>query len=200
MRTSLALLLSYLIGSVPTAYLLVRYKLGTDIRQQGSGNVGATNAGRLLGRRYFVLILFLDGLKGVLGVVFGSVLIGGPWGGELGGLAAIIGHVAPIFLGFRGGKAVATSAGVFLLLTPVATAVALVVFLLVHKIFGVVSVGSMLSAVALVAACLVLRGASWAPAWAEPRQSTVILAGLACVLVLFLHRSNIVRLIRGEEH
>lgn len=199
MASAGALLLAYLVGAIPTAYLIVKAVRGEDIRTLGSGNVGATNVGRLMGSPFFFLVLFIDLLKGVAGVWLGSMGVPTQWGPEAGGAMAIIGHVFPVYLGFRGGKAVATGLGVFLCLAPVATFVSLVVFIVVKKISGYVSLGSLVAAVVLMLCCWALYLFVPSSSWVAPSSTTAIVSSGVCALIYYTHRSNIVRLIRGSE-
>jgi glycerol-3-phosphate acyltransferase PlsY len=207
-----ALLLSYLAGSVPFGYVLVRVTRGIDIREQGSGNIGATNVGRVLGRRWFVVVLFLDFLKGLLPVLMVRWLVAeanvsqeatswytarGPLE-VLCGSAAIVGHLWPLWLGFRGGKGVATSLGVIVVLAPWATLVAFLAWCTTVAATRYVSLGSMLAAVSF---------AAWQVAWiarspetlGADRISLLVFSVVAPVLVLVRHRTNLVRLLKGTE-
>ncbi len=183
------LVVAYLCGSVPFGLLIARAR-GVDVRQVGSGNIGATNVARTLGKRTGALVLFLDALKGLAPVLAARLLW--PARPELAagaGLAAILGHVFPVWLKLRGGKGVATGLGVFLALSPLATAVAAALFLAVYATKRIVSVGSLAAATALPIAMLVLH---------EPRTH-VALAVAVWLLVMVRHRGNIQRLLRREE-
>jgi glycerol-3-phosphate acyltransferase PlsY len=184
-----ALVLAYLCGSVPFGLLVARAR-GVDPRQVGSGNIGATNVARALGKRTGALVLLLDALKG-FGPVLGARLYwpGRPEIAAGAGLAAILGHVFPIWLKLHGGKGVATGLGVFLALSPIATAVAAALFAAIYATKRIVSIGSIAAATALPIAMLV-RG--------EPLP--FVLCGAAVwLLVLVRHRTNIQRLVRREE-
>ena len=132
--TFLALILSYLLGSIPFGYLVVRTKQGTDVRSVGSGNIGATNVFRAAGRGGAVLTLLLDAAKGYLAVLITAQLTGHASPAvAVSAMAAILGHVFPVFLKFQGGKGVATGAGIFLFLAPVPLLITLALFLsLIH--------------------------------------------------------------------
>ncbi len=153
-----AVLASYLIGSIPSGYLIARAVKGIDIRTVGSGNLGATNVGRVLGRRFFWIVLALDLLKGLLPTLGLPALVERLTGASsvdlpvLVGLAAILGHTFPVYLKFRGGKGVATSLGVVLALDPVSCAAAVLVFGAVLWIWGYVSLASLLGGVGFTAA------------------------------------------------
>ncbi|MCZ6688559.1 MAG: glycerol-3-phosphate 1-O-acyltransferase PlsY [Planctomycetota bacterium] len=200
--TALAVTISYLVGAIPFAYLLGRWK-GVDIRAQGSGNVGATNLGRILGRPYGIASFALDALKGaipVLGAGFLGESLGWDPAGRRGlmslcGAGAIAGHIWPVYLGFRGGKGVATSIGVAGVLTWQATFIALVVWLIGTYLLRYVFVGSVLFALALPVSFLALEGRR---AWSEEMGVTLLLIGI-CLIVAIRHRSNFRRFMAGEE-
>jgi glycerol-3-phosphate acyltransferase PlsY len=186
-----SILLAYLLGSVPFAAVAARIK-GVDLRRQGSGNLGATNAIRVLGPAIGIPVLLADILKGLLGATLipSSLAVTDPGWVLASGVAAILGHVWPIFLAFRGGKGVATAAGVFLGLAPAATGVALALFVGVLLAGRYVSLASMVAAVGLPVA-LALTDA--------PRL--VLVAGIAvALLVLVKHRSNLGRILAGSEN
>ncbi len=198
---------AYLLGSIPFG-LLIGLARGIDIRQHGSRNIGATNAGRVLGRKWGYLCLVLDILKGFLPTLAASfVLVEQPvdagmllrW--ILVGVAAVLGHTLPIYLRFRGGKGVATTVGVALGIFPyytVAMAVALLLYAVVRFATGWVSAGSLTIAVAFPVAFFVYVGIdaemSLEVFW--PLAAVSVLLG---VLIIARHRSNIARLWRGEE-
>lgn len=185
------LVIAYLIGSFPTSYLVGRLR-GIDLREHGSGNLGATNTFRVLGPWAATPVLVVDVLKG-----FGPAALFTAWDGTgqarlavAYGLAAIIGHVWSVFLGFRGGKGIATGAGVLLALAPLTTIVALLVWI------GVVSLTRMVSAGSLVAATLV-------PflAWLMDQPAHTIAFSLVVTgFVWWTHRTNVRRLLDGTEH
>lgn len=192
---------AYLFGAIPFAYLIVRWRKGIDIRTVGSGNVGATNAGRVLGFRYFLLCFALDVAKGFLptwglprlvGDFTDTVLLGLP---VFVALATILGHNFPIYLGFRGGKGVATSLGALSALDPVAsgaTFVAFVVFLVVTRY---VSVSSVLGGVVFALVHFLREPEPWSRA--QLPMSLVVL--LLLVMLVVRHRANFVRLASGTE-
>jgi glycerol-3-phosphate acyltransferase PlsY len=188
MTDLLAVVAAYLMGSIPFAQLLSKRR-GVDLRRVGSGNVGATNVLRTLGVRPAVVAMMLDAVKGTLAVLIAQRLTNGAAAPVAAGLASMIGHVYPVWLRFRGGKGVATAAGAFAVLTPVAVVVAVAVFLLTVALTRFISVGSM-------AAALTLAG--WAIASDAP---TVVGIGAAigAVLVLVGHRANVLRLVAGTE-
>lgn len=188
MADLLAVLAAYLMGSIPFAQLLSKRR-GVDLRRVGSGNVGATNVLRTLGVKPAVVAMMLDAVKGTLAVLVAQRLTNGVAAPVAAGLASMIGHVYPVWLRFRGGKGVATAAGAFAVLTPVAAAVAAGVFLLTVALTRFISVGSMLAALTL---------AGWAIASDAP---TVVGIGAAigAALVLIGHRTNVSRLVAGTE-
>ena len=186
------LLASYLLGAIPTSYLVVRLVKGQDLRLLGSGNLGATNLYRTLGWRYALPVGLFDLLKGVVPVVvFGPRAGGGEVVPLLLGLAALLGHVFSIFVSFRGGKGVATGAGVVLGLAPWAFVAALAVWALVLALSGYVSLASITASVLLPPAVYLL---------APERRSLVGLFALLAALIVFFHRANIKRLLSGTEH
>jgi len=185
-------LASYLLGAIPTSYLVVRLVKGQDLRRLGSGNLGATNLYRTLGWRYAIPVGLFDMLKGMLPVVvFGPRAGGGPLLPLLLGLAALIGHVFSVFVRFRGGKGVATGAGIVLGLAPWAFLAAFGVWLVVVATSGYVSLGSMIAAVLLPPAVYLLQ---------PERRDLVWLFALIAALIVFFHRANIKRLVAGTEH
>jgi glycerol-3-phosphate acyltransferase PlsY len=198
----LAVLAAYLIGSIPFAYVIPRLVKGIDIRTVGSGNPGATNVGRVLGVRYFWLVLALDALKGFVPTWgFPELLRHGagtvpPAGPVLIALAAILGHTFPVYLGFRGGKGVATSLGAVLALDAVSTAVAVVVFGVVLGISRYMSLASLVGGVAFVAAHFLRVAAPF-----SREQSAMSLFSIAVVALLFVrHRANLARIWAGTEN
>lgn len=183
---------SYLVGAIPTSWLLVKLVRGQDLRTMGSGNLGATNLYRVLGLRYALPAGVFDVLKGTIPVVvFGPRAGDGPVLPLLLGLTAVAGHVFSVFVGFRGGKGVATGAGVVLGLAPWAFLAVLAVWLLVVKATGYVSLGSVVGALLLPPAVWLLQP--------ERRDLVAPLLALALVIVI-LHRANLRRLLAGTEH
>lgn len=186
------LALAYLWGAIPASYVAGRLARGIDLREHGSGNLGATNTFRVLGAKVAAPVMLFDVLKGTLPVLLFSQWDGSPdWRWELGyGAAAIIGHVFSIYVGFKGGKGVATGAGVFLALAPIAVGVGLVVWLVVLRLTRMVSAGSVAAALTVLLLMIVL-----------PDIETPIRA-LGCAIaafIIFAHRSNIKRILNGTE-
>ena len=195
MEPIVALVLSYLSGSIPFAAIAGKLR-GVDLRKQGSGNLGATNVFRVLGWKIGLLVFLADALKGALPVLYLPHRIAGAHDPVLWaiacGIAAIAGHVRPVFLKFRrGGKGVATAAGVFFALAPLPMAVTFALFVAVVFATGYVSLGSMISAIVLPSILLVTLG---------PRSPLFVVSTVIALFVFWTHRSNIGRLRRGEEH
>jgi glycerol-3-phosphate acyltransferase PlsY len=198
---ALDLALAYLIGGFPTSVVLGKMLRGVDVRLEGSGNAGATNAWRVLGWRIGIAVLVLDTAKGALAaalvprIASSDLPVSLAAASILCGLAAVLGHIFPIYIGFRGGKGVATAAGMLVAVAPIPVAIALGVFVLSIITSGWVSLGSLLAAwtVPLVAALL--------PPSRDGLSYPLLLAlttGLA-VLITVTHRANLHRLLRGEE-
>jgi glycerol-3-phosphate acyltransferase PlsY len=184
---------SYLIGSIPFGLLLGKLR-GVDVRQTGSGNVGATNVLRAAGKKVGAAVLVCDVLKGAAAVFIARYTIGTPAAEMAAGIAAVVGHDWPVFIGFRGGKGVATAAGALFVMVPIAAAAAIGVFLLVAAASRYASVGSLVGS----SSGLVLVGAFLASDRVEPVQYVIYTA--AVVALIFLrHRENISRLLSGTE-
>lgn len=186
------LALGYLVGSIPTGYLAVRRLKGIDIRTRGSGNIGATNAGRVLGREWAVAIAVFDMLKGGIIVLIASRFISGSLVPALTGAMAVVGHVYPVWLNFKGGKGVATTFGVFgffNFFNPLPALLGGLVWYLTLEKTKYVSVASMAG---LIVAALLM------PVFNMPRPYYVV-ALLLAALVVWRHRSNIERILCGDE-
>ena len=184
-------LASYLLGAIPTSYLVVRLLRGEDLRRQGSGNLGATNLYRVLGWRYAVPVALFDMAKGAVPVLVFAPRAGpGEFTPLLLGATAMLGHVFSVFVGFRGGKGVATGAGVVLGLAPWAFLAALAVWALLVRATGYVSLGSIVAALALPPAVWLLH---------PERRSLIWIFGLLAALVVVTHRANLRRLLAGTE-
>jgi glycerol-3-phosphate acyltransferase PlsY len=191
--TSFLVAAAYLSGTIPFGLIVARMR-GVDVRQVGSGNIGATNVSRAVGKKLGALVLMLDAAKGALPVVGALLLaragIAHPLGVAACALAAVAGHCFPVWLKFRGGKGVATSLGVFVVLDPMATGICVLVFAVVVGITRVASVGSLVAASAFVVS-LQLRGRS---------VEEVALASVIVAIIVVRHVDNIRRLFRGKEH
>lgn len=197
----LIIVVSYLIGSIPFGYLIVRAKAGADVRESGSGGTGATNVSRRAGKVAGVLTLVLDALKGATAVFVAGVVLTkvGPerdWVLAAAATAAIVGHIFPVWLGFRGGKGVATGVGAFLMLAPVAVLCAGVVFIAVFLPTRYVSLASMMAAL-MLPVCVWLQSVFVSPVGDARPMVVGTLAGAA--LIVFAHRGNIGRLWNGTE-
>jgi acyl phosphate:glycerol-3-phosphate acyltransferase len=186
------LLVSYLLGAIPTGYLAGRWTRGIDLRQHGSGNLGATNTFRVLGARIAAPVMLVDVAKGFVPAgLFPQWDASAEWGWALAyGAAAIVGHVFPVYMRFRGGKGVATAAGVFLAVAPKAVLPAVVAWLVLLKLSRMVSLASITASVTLIAGLLVT----------EDRLAVLALGVGVAIFVIYAHRSNIGRIMRGEEH
>ena len=188
--------LSYLIGSIPTAYIFGKLMKGIDIRQHGSGNVGATNAFRVLGKRTGTAVLIIDIIKGIIpGVLVAGFLAPYALGRIAAAVAAVCGHNWTCFLNFKGGKGIATTLGVLIGLTVVlpearpAVALCVLSWSLCFAVTGIVSVSSLVAAVLLPVLMLVFNVPT----------SVVIMSVVFCVFVVFRHRPNIHRILIGQE-
>ncbi len=221
MPSALVIAIAYLLGSIPFGYLIVRASKSADIREMGSGGTGATNVSRRAGKGAGVLTLVLDALKGAAAVAIAKIVLGLPisetqqfvlafrqdannfaaienadWWLAAAAVAVIVGHIFPVWLGFRGGKGVATGVGVFLVLAPVATVIAGVVFLVIVLLTRYVSLGSIVGAATIPLLVIILN-------YITPRIGfwpllTAAIAG--AVLIIFAHRENIERLIHRTEN
>ena len=188
MNEILLLIGAYLLGSVPTGLLLAK-ALGVNIREAGSGNIGATNVYRTIGRKLGILTLVGDCLKGLIPVLIAKWLdLPDVWVAAIG-LAALLGHVFTIFLGFKGGKGVATALGVFLGTSPLSVLVAIVVFALVLYIWRYVSLASIVAAALIPGIVRILGG----------KPEFILMSLAIAAVVIFRHRENIARLKNGTE-
>ena len=199
LRVPLIAVTSYLLGSVPFGYLLVRIFHGEDVRQSGSGNIGATNVSRkspVLG----VLTLLLDAGKGAAAVVLSLYLCGRSWNSptsyralSLAALFAVVGHMFPIWLKFRGGKGVATGLGSFIIIAPKAVLIAAGIFIVVVLAFRYISLGSIVSVLSFPVLAWLLHeyGNGWL---------ALAFMGMASLLIVVKHRQNIARLLAGTEN
>lgn len=200
LRPLLVVIIAYLLGSIPFGYLIVRSKEGADIRETGSRGTGATNVSRRAGKAAGVFTLVLDALKGAVAVEWARVVAGpsanAEWIVTAAAIAVIVGHIFPVWLGFRGGKGVATGVGVFLIIAPVALLCAGVLFIAIVWFTRYVSLGSM------VAALTIPLFAWLQTVFVEPVADlrpllTAAIAG--AILIVFAHRGNIGRLAQGTE-
>lgn len=196
--------IAYLLGSIPFGYLVVRGATGGgDVRETGSGGTGATNVTRRAGKKAGILTLVLDALKGTLAVILALATLTTDWSVNAGvaaaAVAVIAGHIFPVWLRFRGGKGVATGLGVFVVLAPLACALAVGAFLVVFALTRYVSLGSIVAAMMIPVFILLLD------AMRPDGNSTVMVTPLLVAaivgssLIVFRHRANIGRLMQGTE-
>lgn len=185
----LGVIAAYLIGSIPFALLLARRWGGHDLHRIGSGNIGAANVLRASGVRAGVVVAILDIAKGSAGVLIAGRIAGADHTPAIAGLAAVVGHIYPVWLRFRGGKGVATACGAFTVLAPLALPPAVLAFLAATWFTRYISVGS-------VAATLVLPPVAWATG---STLAVVVSACAAATLIVFRHRSNLMRVKIGTE-
>ncbi|MCK4957560.1 MAG: glycerol-3-phosphate 1-O-acyltransferase PlsY [Candidatus Cloacimonetes bacterium] len=189
------IIVAYIMGSIPTSYILGKKFKGIDIRNFGSGNVGATNALRILGTKYGVISMILDMAKGAIPVFAAKFLGYSDIWLILIALTAILGHIFTIFLKFKGGKGVATSAGVFIALAPSAIGIALLVFIIVVWISKYVSLGSILAASTLFAVELIINIRN-----GFQQKEILTLITIVALFIIIKHKANIKRLIAGNEN
>ena len=190
------LVLSYLIGAFPSGLVIGKLFFKKDIRQYGSGNTGATNSFRVLGRPAGFIVTFLDIFKGFITVFFplwfpvhaDGVISTFFTNGLIVGLFAILGHVYPIYLKFNGGKAVATSAGVVLGVNPILLLILAIIFFSVLKIFKYVSLSSIIAAISCVIGSIIIHD-----------YILLAVSGIVSIILIIRHKSNIVRIFKGEE-
>lgn len=184
------IVLSYLISSIPVGLLISKHFYGIDVRQHGSGNIGATNILRTLGPFPALVVLLGDAAKGIISVYLGRVILGNEIGAVLGGLFAIAGHSLSLFLKFKGGKGVGTGLGVLLMLNPIVTLICLVIFSLTVYLTRYVSLGSILAATCLPILMFIGH---------QPKEHQIF-ALLAGAFVVIRHQANIKRLLAGTEN
>jgi glycerol-3-phosphate acyltransferase PlsY len=201
MRPVLVLVAAYLLGSIPFGYLIVRAKKGADVRETGSGGTGATNVTRRAGKLAGVVTLLLDALKGAIAVGLARWVaapdFGVNWWVAAAAIFAVLGHIFPVWLRFRGGKGVATGVGIFLALVPLAVAGAALIFILVVWATRYVSLGSICATAALpLFVWLISRYEKPSMSFA-PVMTAAIIGG---ALIIFMHRANIGRLMSGTEN
>ena len=184
----LLILIGYLLGSIPSGLIIGKLMSGIDIREHGSGNLGGTNAFRVLGFKGGLIVTSADIIKGIIPAFIGLIWMG-EWGAIIAGIAALLGHAFPLFAGFKGGKSVATAVGVFLVLMPYAIVVSAIVFFTTLFTTRYVSLASMLGAVALAIASIALSKSIW----------IIITSILVVVFLIYRHRENIQRILNGTE-
>jgi glycerol-3-phosphate acyltransferase PlsY len=191
MSIALWLIAAYLAGSIPTSFLASRYGAGIDLREHGSKNLGATNVYRVLGWKYAIPVGLFDVAKGAVPVLLVTPRAAHGWLPLAVGVAAVLGHVFSVFMRFRGGKGVATAAGAVLALAPAALGISALVWLVVLRASGYMSLASMLGAASFPVAQRLL----------EPDDLYTFVAGCGLALfIVYTHRSNIRRLLAGSEN
>ena len=186
--TALILIGAYLVGSIPFSYLVAKWR-GIDVRTVGSGNVGATNVMRSAGTVPGLVAFALDAAKGAVAVLVAQRLTREPGVPAAAALAAVLGHIFPVWLRFKGGKGVATGAGAFVPLAPLAAGLAVLAFAIVTGLTRYVSLGSILGAATLAVLAFVT----------QPDAAVAWMAAACSALIIVKHRDNISRLRRGEE-
>jgi glycerol-3-phosphate acyltransferase PlsY len=189
MDSVLPILFGYGVGSLPLGFLVASRAKGIDLRRAGSGNVGAANAYRTAGLAAAVIVILVDVAKGASSVFFAARFASGAADPVAAGIAAIIGHVYPVWLRFHGGKGVATACGVFWMLAPLATALAATVFVVTVWVTRYVSLGSIVATLVLPPLALLT----------EKSMPVVIGAAVAAVMIVQRHRTNLARLQQGIE-
>ncbi len=196
-------LIAVLVGGIPFGYLIGRLVLKDDIRNHGSGNIGATNVARVLGWKWGFLVLFLDALKGLLPTLATRLYLGDSGSVELmhlgtilAGICCIVGHMYPVWLKLRGGKGVATSLGVIIVIAPIASCVALVVFLIIFAASRIVGLASIISVVSFTVAQMYKMGAK---VFEFEQLPMTLFSTLVPALIIWKHRSNITRMLHGDE-
>jgi len=205
------IVLSYLIGSIPTSIIVSKAAKGIDIRNYGSGNAGGTNVMRVLGWKLGLMVIILDALKGVLAVVIVARIYYGtiPFHNAtpfddftliqiIAGISAVIGHIWTVFAGFRGGKGIATALGMLLMITTVDMLVAIGVFVVVVSISRYISLGSLLGAITVPLTLIVRENLFNVNI--HGYNTILPFAVLITLLVIFTHRKNVIRLINGSEN
>ncbi len=187
----LAIAIAYLLGAIPFGYLLTRFSTGKDVREHGSGNIGATNVLRAAGRAAAIATLVLDIAKGSAAVwIAGMLTENSPGWMADAALAVMVGHAFPVFLGFKGGKAVATFIGAFLYLTPIPMLAALIVFVITVAATRYISAGSILAAATFPLGVWLIEHAT---------ANELIAAVIAAAIVVYRHRDNVRRMRNGKE-
>jgi acyl phosphate:glycerol-3-phosphate acyltransferase len=188
----LAVILAYLLGAIPFGYLIVKFSTGRDVRSEGSGNIGATNVLRTTGQVPAVLTLLLDTAKGFLAVWLAAKMTGSsPTWMALAAIAVMAGHAFPIFLSFKGGKAVASCAGAFLYLTPEPLLAAFVVFVIIVAMTRYISAGSIMAAGTFpLGVWLILH----------PPFPVLLASLIAAAFIVYRHRENVERMREGKEN
>jgi glycerol-3-phosphate acyltransferase PlsY len=187
-NTFFSAIIGYLLGNISSAYLYVRHVLHADIRELGSGNAGATNVNRILGLKSALQVFLLDVFKGAAAVLIGGWLAGSS-GAMIAGLAVVAGHDWPVVMGFRGGKGMATTLGVMLILLPQVALIAVIIFVIIVGATRYISLGSVILCLVIAPSAAALGGS----------LLLVLLFVVLGLMGIFQHRSNIGRLLKGTE-
>jgi len=194
------MVVAYLLGSIPFGYLIVNAKTGADVRQSGSGGTGATNVSRRAGKAAGVLTLILDALKGTAAVILAQIILSGvdnaAWWIGMAGIVAMLGHIFPIWLGFRGGKGVATGVGVFAALSPLSVLCAGMLFIIIVWLTRYVSLASMIGAVSVPVFVWLESQVRRGP----DRLPIIVSTLVGASLIIYAHRANIGRLMSNSEN
>ena len=185
-------LIAYLIGSIPTGYIIVKLKTNQDIRTIGSGSTGATNVKRVLGKKWFFIVMLLDAFKGALPVILAKLLTLDTYGiyAVISAIFVIIGHSKPIFLQFKGGKSVASGVGTNLALNPLAGLSIAVIWGIITYVSKYVSLGSIIALILSPFLMYIFKNPI----------GYIVYCAIAAIYIVWLHRENIKRLIKGEEN
>jgi len=195
-------ILSYVVGSLPTGYIFAKFFRKVDIRTIGSGSTGATNTMRLLGPKIAAIVLLIDALKGLFATMLigrinlGDLAMPSAWLMMIAGMSAIAGHIFPVWIGFKGGKGIGTAAGMLIGMLPLETAFALAVFVVTVATTKYISLGSILASLYIFVALLAERMIFGK--FIEPAQ--ILLGIVLSIIVLMTHRQNIKRLLKGTEN
>jgi glycerol-3-phosphate acyltransferase PlsY len=189
MTRIIVVVVAYFLGSIPFGYLIVRRKMGADIRQTGSGGTGATNVSRRAGKAAGVLTLLLDAAKGSAAVLIARAVAGDDWLIAAGAIGALVGHLFPVWWGCRGRQGVATGVGIFLVLAPIPLLCAGVIFIAIVALTRYVSLGSIIAAILIPVFVWLL----------SDLRPLFVAAIVGAALIVFAHRGNIQRLVSGTE-
>jgi acyl phosphate:glycerol-3-phosphate acyltransferase len=197
LSSAILVLFAYLLGSIPSAVWIGKHFYNIDVREHGSGNAGATNTLRVLGKKAGIPVLIIDALKGYVAVMLASYSTYMPATTSyinfqlVLGTSALLGHIFPVFASFRGGKGIATLLGVTIAISPIASAISIVVFLLVFVSFNYVSLGSIVAALVYPLSIIIILKVT--------ALSLIVFSILVALLVVITHKKNIQRLLKNEE-
>lgn len=192
----LSIIISFLCGSIPTGYLIIKKLYGIDIRTKGSGNIGSTNVKRVAGTKIAIIVQIIDILKGIIPVFLGIYLaktIELPVSTNIYlsviAIAVILGHDYTPFLGFKGGKGVNTTVGAFILIAPIPTLVGVALHFILRLFTSIVSIRSIAIGVTILIICIIMKSPI----------SIIVASAIACILMIFRHKDNLIRLVHNEE-